>query len=114
MAIGLKTLPRTPRASHAFDFPGALLAASCLGLFMLGIGSAAHHERPAYIAIELIAAIGLGWVLIRRQADHPAPILPIDLFRRPLFTLSRASPSSRCRSISRTFSAAPRSRLASS
>jgi DHA2 family multidrug resistance protein-like MFS transporter len=91
MAIGLKTLPRTPRASHAFDFPGALLAASCLGLFMLGIGSAAHHERPAYIAIELIAAIGLGWVLIRRQADHPAPILPIDLFRRPLFTLSTAT-----------------------
>ena len=91
MAIGLKTLPRTPRASHAFDFPGALLAASCLGLFMLGIGSAAHHERPAYIAIELIAAIGLGCVLIRRQADHPAPILPIDLFRRPLFTLSTAT-----------------------
>ena len=91
MAIGLKTLPRTPRASHAFDFPGALLAASCLGLFMLGIGSAAHHERAAYIAIELVAAVGLGFVLIRRQADHPAPILPIDLFRRPLFTLSTAT-----------------------
>jgi DHA2 family multidrug resistance protein-like MFS transporter len=91
MAIGFKTLPRTPRASHAFDFPGALLAASCLGLFMLGVGSAAHHERPAYVAIELVAAVGLGWVLIRRQADHPAPILPIDLFRRPLFTLSTAT-----------------------
>jgi len=91
MAIGLKTLPRTPRASHAFDFPGALLAASCLGLFMLGIGSAAHHERPAFIAIELVAAILIGWVLIRRQAGHPAPMLPIDLFRRPLFTLSTAT-----------------------
>ena len=91
MAIGLKTLPRTPRASHAFDFPGALLAASCLGLFMLGIGSAAHHERPAFIAIELVAAVLIGWVLIRRQADHPAPMLPIDLFRRPLFALSTAT-----------------------
>src|SRR5258706_774966 len=40
--IGLKTLPRTPRATHAFDFPGALLAASCLGLFILGIGIAAQ------------------------------------------------------------------------
>src|SRR4029453_13219199 len=37
LLIGLKTLPRTPRATHAFDFPGALLAASCLGLFILGI-----------------------------------------------------------------------------
>src|ERR1700742_1492032 len=40
--IGLKTLPSTPRAKHAFDFPGALLATGCLGLFILGIGSAAH------------------------------------------------------------------------
>src|SRR3977135_1865187 len=87
---GLKTLPRTPRASHAFDFPGALLAAGCLGLLILGIGSAAHHARPGLVLIELAAAVLLGWVLIRRQADHPAPVLPIDLFRRPLFALSTA------------------------
>src|SRR4030088_1394248 len=36
---GLKTLPRTPRATHAFDFPGALLSASCLASFVLGRGS---------------------------------------------------------------------------
>jgi DHA2 family multidrug resistance protein-like MFS transporter len=89
--IGLKTLPRTPRATHAFDFPGALLAAACLGLFMLGVGSAAHHAKPALVAIELAAAVAFGWVLIRRQADHPAPMLPIDLFRRPLFALSTAT-----------------------
>jgi MFS transporter, DHA2 family, multidrug resistance protein len=89
--IGLKTLPRTPRATHAFDFPGALLAAGCLGLFMLGVGSAAHHAQPALVAIELAAAVLFGWVLIRRQADHPAPMLPVDLFRRPLFALSTAT-----------------------
>src|SRR3984893_11802804 len=33
-AIGLITLPPTPRAAHAFDFPGAILAAGCLGLFI--------------------------------------------------------------------------------
>src|SRR6202171_1426309 len=86
--IGLKTLPRTPRATHAFDFPGALLAAGCLGLLILGIGSAAHHARPGLVLIELASAVLLGWVLIRRQADHPAPVLPIDLFRKPLFALS--------------------------
>src|SRR3954470_501594 len=37
--IGLKTLPSTPRATHGFDFPGAMMAAGCLGLFILGIGS---------------------------------------------------------------------------
>src|ERR1700733_1718549 len=91
MAIGLKTLPRTPRAAHAFDFPAALLAAGCLGLFMLGVGSAAHHERPGIVLIELAASVLLGWILIRRQADHPAPVLPIALFRIPLFALSTAT-----------------------
>jgi len=91
MAIGLKTLPHTPRAVHAFDFPGALLASSCLGLFILGIGSAAHKASPGLVAIELAAAILLGSILMRRHADHPAPMLPIDLFRRPVFALSAAT-----------------------
>lgn len=89
--IGLKTLPQTPRATHAFDFPGALLAAICLGLFILGIGSAAHHAHLGLVLTELAVAVLLGWVLIRRQAGHPAPVLPIDLFRRPLFALSAAT-----------------------
>jgi len=91
IVIGLKTLPRTPRATHAFDFPGAMLAAACLGLFMMGIGSAAHHAPPALVAVELVSALLLGWILVRRQADHPAPMLPVDLFRRPLFALSTAT-----------------------
>ena len=45
---------------------------------------AAHHERPGLISIELASAVLLGWALIRRQADSPAPVLPIDLFRRPM------------------------------
>jgi MFS transporter, DHA2 family, multidrug resistance protein len=89
--IGLKTLPRTPRAVHAFDFPGAVLAAACLGLFIIGIGSAAHGAAPALVAIELAATVALGWLLTRRHADHPAPMLPIDLFRRPMFALSAAT-----------------------
>jgi DHA2 family multidrug resistance protein-like MFS transporter len=40
---------------------------------------------------ELVAGVLLGWLLLRRQADHPAPMLPIDLFRRPMFTLSAAT-----------------------
>ena len=91
IGIGLKTLPRTPRAVHAFDFPGALMAALCLGLFFIGIGSAAHKASPGLVAVGLGAAVVLGWLLIRRQADHPAPMLPIDLFRRPVFALSAAT-----------------------
>jgi DHA2 family multidrug resistance protein-like MFS transporter len=86
--VGLKTLPHTPRAVRTFDIPGALLATSCLGLLILGIGSAAHKMRPALVLIEVAAAGLFGRLLIRRQGAHPAPVLPIDLFRRPVFALS--------------------------
>jgi DHA2 family multidrug resistance protein-like MFS transporter len=89
--IGLKTLPRTSRATHRFDFLNAALTASCLGLFIIGIGSAAHKAPPALVSAELAGAILLGWILTRRNADHPAPMLPIDLFRRPMFALSAAT-----------------------
>ncbi len=91
MAIGMRTLPRTPRADHGFDFLGAALAAMCLGLVILGIGSAAHRASPGPVVAELVTGITLGLLLIRRQADHPAPMLPVDLFRRPMFALSAAT-----------------------
>jgi DHA2 family multidrug resistance protein-like MFS transporter len=91
VAIGLKTLPHTPRAAHAFDFLGAALAAVCLGLFILGIGSAAHKAATGLVTAELVAAVVAGLFVIRRQADHPAPMLPTDLFRRAMFTLSAAT-----------------------
>jgi MFS transporter, DHA2 family, multidrug resistance protein len=89
--IGINTLPPTPRAKHAFDFPGAILAAGCLGLFITGISSAAHKTSPGLVSIELVGAALLGWLLTRRHAEHPAPMLPIDLFRRPIFALSAAT-----------------------
>src|SRR6202789_1361641 len=86
--IGMRTLPQTPRAVHTFDFFGALLAAACLGCFISGIGSAAHQASPVLVTIELAAALLLGVILTRRQANHPAPMLPMDLFRRAMFALS--------------------------
>jgi MFS transporter, DHA2 family, multidrug resistance protein len=91
MAIGMRTLPPTPRAGHDFDFLGAALAAMCLGLVILGIGSSAHRAPLGPVLAELVVGLALGLFLIRRHADHPAPMLPIDLFRRPMFALSAAT-----------------------
>ena len=91
LLIGMKTLPKTPRATHAFDFAGAGLACACLGLFIISIGSAAHKAAPALVISEFAGALLFGWILTRRHADHPAPMLPIDLFRRPIFALSAAT-----------------------
>jgi len=89
--IGIKTLPLLPRAKHAFDFLGAALAAACLGLFIIAIGGAGHRATPGPVLGALIAALVIGFILTRRHADHPAPILPMDLFRQPLFALSAAT-----------------------
>jgi DHA2 family multidrug resistance protein-like MFS transporter len=91
IAIGMRTLPATPRAGHGFDFLGAALASSCLGLVILGIGSAAHRAPLGPVVAELVVGLMLGLIVIRRQADHPAPMLPVDLFRRPMFALSAAT-----------------------
>ena len=89
--IGLKTLPKTPRSGHSFDVIGALLTCGCLGLAIIALGSAAHHGELKSVAAELIVAIVLGFALVRRQKDHPAPMLPFDLFRHPMFALSAAT-----------------------
>ena len=91
IVIGMKTLPDTPRESHAFDFPGALLAAGCLGFFIVGLSSATHQGGIVAVTLELAAAGILAWFVIRRQSDHPAPMLPIDLFKLPIFALSAAT-----------------------
>jgi MFS transporter, DHA2 family, multidrug resistance protein len=91
IAIGMRTLPATPKAKHSFDFLGAALAAMCLGLVILGVGSAAHRADLSLVSAELVSGLVLGLILIRRHAGHPAPMLPVDLFRRPMFALSAAT-----------------------
>ena len=77
------------RRRTRFDFIGAALAAGCLGLFIIGDRRRRRiRSSPIAVIAILVAALAFGWLLMRRHADHPAPMLPIDLFRRPLFALS--------------------------
>lgn len=86
--IGYRTLPETPKGAHAFDPVAAVMASACLGLFIYGVGSIGHATTPVLVVAALAGALLLGVVLVRRQAGHPAPMLPVDLFRRPMFALS--------------------------
>ncbi|MBS0527815.1 MAG: MFS transporter [Proteobacteria bacterium] len=86
--VAMKTLPETPRGEHAFDMVAALMASACLGLFIYGLGSVGHGVNPFVVIGVLIGALLLGILLVRRQSGHPAPMLPVDLFRRPMFALS--------------------------
>lgn len=91
IVIGMRSLPATLRASHAFDFLGAALTAGCLGLAIGGLSIAVHDRQIAIAAAGLAIAIVLGLLVMRRHADHPAPMLPVDLFRNRAFSLSVAT-----------------------
>ena len=86
--VGRRALPHTPRASHAFDWRGAVLCAVTFGVGIAAIDSVGHGEAPyLYLAEFAVAAIACT-VLVRRELHAPSPLLPVDLLRIPIFALS--------------------------
>jgi DHA2 family multidrug resistance protein-like MFS transporter len=87
----VRALPATPRASHRFDLPSALLSAATFGLFIAALDGLGHGLDTLLSVIEMGAAFLVGTVLVRRQLVIPGPMLPVDLFRRPIFALTVAT-----------------------
>jgi DHA2 family multidrug resistance protein-like MFS transporter len=82
-----RVLPMTPRAGHRFDPMSAVLNALTFGLVILAVDGLGR--RPgAREAVELVLALLVGALFIYRQLSLPVPLLPVDLFRRPVFALS--------------------------
>ncbi|WP_158902829.1 MFS transporter [Burkholderia sp. L27(2015)] len=88
LIFALRVLPHTSRASHSFDALVAFYNVGTFSLLILALGEAAHQVDAKTVLIELAGALVFGALLLRRQAGHPAPMLPVDLFRRPMFALS--------------------------
>jgi DHA2 family multidrug resistance protein-like MFS transporter len=86
--LAMRALPDTPRAKHRFDAGSALLNAATFGLLIFGIGEAGQGAPPVVIAGVLGGAVVAGLCLVRRQLSLAAPMLPVDLYRRPMFALS--------------------------
>jgi len=86
--LARRALPVTPRATHKIDAMTAILNVLAFGLLILTFGDAAHQEGWRKLLPEVIATAIFFALLLRRQSGHAAPMLPVDLFKRPLFTLS--------------------------
>ncbi|HUN40567.1 MAG TPA: MFS transporter [Acetobacteraceae bacterium] len=85
--LAARVLPMTPLAGHRFDIPSAAMNAVTLGLAIIAVDGLGR-EAGATEAIELIVALAIGALFIYRQLQLPVPLLPVDLFRRPVFALS--------------------------
>ncbi|HEY9025527.1 MAG TPA: MFS transporter [Burkholderiaceae bacterium] len=86
-----RALPHTERHDHGFDRVAAILCAGLFGCAVLGFESLSHGSACAPVTVEWVVAATCGALLWRRQAGHPAPMLPVDLFRVPPFALSAAT-----------------------
>ncbi|MBV8408048.1 MAG: MFS transporter [Alphaproteobacteria bacterium] len=81
-------LPHTKHVHRPFDVLSAALSGTTFGLLIFGIDGMAHgHQRPVILS-ELVLAAVLGALFIWRQRRLKDPMMPIDVFKRPIFTLS--------------------------
>jgi DHA2 family multidrug resistance protein-like MFS transporter len=86
--LAARSLPATPSSGHRFDALSAVLNAITFGLLVNGVDDIGQGSNPMIIAGEFVFAIIAGTVFIRRQLTLKAPMLPVDLFRKPIFALS--------------------------
>jgi DHA2 family multidrug resistance protein-like MFS transporter len=89
--LGAGSLPVTPRGRHRFDIMGALLTAATFGLLITTIDSIGHHEPLVVVFTEGATTIAVGAVMVFRETHRAWPMLPVDLLRIRLFSLSVAT-----------------------
>jgi DHA2 family multidrug resistance protein-like MFS transporter len=90
-AIALRSLPVNPLSAYPFDFVSALLSALTLALLITGIDGLGQGEGRGLMVAGLVIALVAGFFLVRRQLALPAPLLPVELLRIPVFRLSMAT-----------------------
>jgi DHA2 family multidrug resistance protein-like MFS transporter len=88
LIAGSFALPRVNGMARPFDVVGAMLGGVTLTLLIIGVGGLANHAANAHALVEVGAAIVLGCVLYFHQKNAAAPLVPVDLLRIPVFSLS--------------------------
>ncbi|CAO4132436.1 MFS transporter [Methylorubrum extorquens] len=88
LAVGARTLPRTPRSARRFDLRSASLNALTVGLLIVGLDAFADPDTRVLAVAAIAASVGVGIVFVRTQIRLAAPLLPLDLLRIPAFALS--------------------------
>lgn len=90
LLLAIKYLPpnATRSAKPKFDLPSAVMNALTFGLLITALSSFAQGQSTVLVLVELAALLLIGSLFIRRQLKLPVPLLPVDLLRIPLFSLS--------------------------
>ncbi len=87
-AIGCFTLPDSDRTHRKFDLASTLLTAGMIGLLITSLDSIGHGVALPIVAAQIAGGVIAAILLTRRELHQAAPMLPLDLLRKPIFALS--------------------------
>ena len=88
LIVGARALPESPRRAGTADPIGAILNALFFGLLILGLDGLGVRDADLLSLAKIAVGLGFGALLWVHQARKPTPMLPVDLFRIPIFALS--------------------------
>jgi DHA2 family multidrug resistance protein-like MFS transporter len=91
LLIALYALPQNERASRPFNYGSVVLQAGTFALLIGGLQSLAQDSVAPLGFAEVAAGCALGVILARYEMKHEAPLIPFDLLRLRLFSLSVAT-----------------------
>lgn len=85
-----KYMPENPTrvVGRKFNWHEALLNAATFGLFIGCIEAFSHHVAGWEVLIGFVLFLLVGTLYVRNQKNKPYPMLPFDLLRIPVFTMS--------------------------
>jgi DHA2 family multidrug resistance protein-like MFS transporter len=87
LIVGRKSLPDPHGHGHPFDWLSALLSAVMMGCIVFGAEAFAREGNLSGLAM-IVAGVAAGAWLVWRESGDPHPLMPMDLLRIPVFTLS--------------------------
>ncbi|HBQ2055483.1 TPA: MFS transporter [Klebsiella pneumoniae] len=88
--LAMRFLPPNSARSKIirFDLPSAIMNALTFGLLITALSGFAQGQSTQLVLAEVAAMLVVGFFFVRRQLTMPVPLLPVDLLRIPLFSLS--------------------------
>ncbi|HYP81406.1 MAG TPA: MFS transporter, partial [Steroidobacteraceae bacterium] len=90
MFIGVRALPHSTGHGGRPNYISAALSALALSALVFGIETISRGELRMGLPL-LLVGLSSGALLVRRDWTRPAPLLPLDLLRIPIFALSIAT-----------------------
>ena len=91
IVIALYSLPETDRSPRRLDYAGVILQAGTFALLIGGLQSLSQNAATALACTEIGGGCLMGAILVRHEINRDTPLIPFDLLRLRLFSLSVAT-----------------------